>query len=187
MRNMVRYGIILTLICVVSGVSLSFVYSKTSVIIAERQAQATLKAMAVVLPSATDFETLTAEDIAAVSAEAKGVIEAYRGKAADGTDAGAVVKVEAPGYGGTIVLLIGMDTSGTCQGVQVISQSETAGLGSLIKEEAFTGQFAGKSGSLAIKKLGGEIDQVSGATISSRAAVEGVNNGLTFSKALLGM
>ncbi len=187
MRDMVRYGIILTLICVVSGVSLSFVYSKTSVIIAERQAQATLKAMSVVLPSATDFEALTAEDISAVSTEAKGIIEAYIGKSEDGSEAGAVVKVEASGYGGAIVLLIGMDTAGTCQGVQIISQSETAGLGSLIKEEAFIGQFVGKSGTLAIKKLGGEIDQVSGATISSRAAVDGVNNGLTFSKALLGM
>ena len=187
MRNMVRYGIILTVICIVSGVSLSFVYSKTSVIIAERQAQATLKAMTVVLPSASDFETLTDEDIAAVAAGTKGIIEAYLGKAEDGSDAGAVVKVETPGYGGTIVLLVGMDITGTCQGVQVISQSETAGLGSLIKDEAFIGQFAGKSGTLAIKKLGGEIDQVSGATISSRAAVEGVNNGLAFSKALLGL
>ena len=38
MRDFIRYGAILTAICVISGVSLAFVYSKTSVIIEERHA-----------------------------------------------------------------------------------------------------------------------------------------------------
>lgn len=186
MRDMVRYGIILTIICIVSGVALSAVYSKTSVIIQERQAQATLRAMSVVLPAAVDFKAISSDEISSFP-DTKGVLEAYLGYDGSGNSAGAVVKVESPGYGGAIVMLIGMDVQGVCQGVQVISQTETAGLGSLIKESAFIGQFTGKSGALAIKKLGGDIDQVSGATISSRAAVEGVNKGLIFAKALLGM
>ena len=186
MRDFIRYGAILTAICVISGVSLAFVYSKSSVIIEERQAKEAMKAMAVVLPSATDFEPVPAIELSAASGEEKGIIEAYLGKAA-GSTVGAIVKVEGAGYGGMITMLVGMDTQGVCQGMQVISQSETPGLGANVKEEPFYGQFAGKKGVLSITKEGGQIDGISGATISSRGAVAGVNKALRIAKALLGM
>ncbi len=63
MRDLVKYGAILTIICIVSGVSLAFVYSKTSVIIADRQAKEAMKAMAVVLPAATDFVEIPADEL----------------------------------------------------------------------------------------------------------------------------
>ena len=186
MRDLIKYGIILTVICAISGVSLSYVYSKTSVIIEQRQAELALKAMSVVLPEATDFEPVPADEVLAAAGATKGIVEAYRGSSADGYT-GAVVKVKSSGYGGTIVMLIGMDSFGVCQGLQIISQSETPGLGSLIKEEAFTAQFAGKQGTLATKKAGGDIDGVSGASISSKAVVDGVNKGFAFATTLLGL
>jgi electron transport complex protein RnfG len=142
--------------------------------------------MAVVLPAATDFEAVTAEELASAAKGAKGIVAAYRGKSAGGV-VGAIIKVENPGYGGTITMLVGMDTAGTCQGMQVISQSETPGLGAIIKESSFYGQFTGKEGVLSLKKEGGQIDGVSGATVSSKGAVAGVNKGLVVAKALLGM
>jgi len=84
-------------------------------------------------------------------------------------------------------MLVGMDTQGVCQGMQVISQSETPGLGANVKEEPFYGQFAGKKGVLSLVKEGGQIDGISGATISSKGAVAGVNKALNIAKALLGM
>jgi len=186
MRDLVKYGAILTIICVISGVSLAFVYSKTSVIIADRQAKETMKAMGVVLPLATDFEAVGAEELAAATGSEKGVLEGYIGSTSEGR-VGAIVKVESPGYGGNITMLIGLDIDGVCQGMQVISQSETAGLGANIKEEAFYGQFAGKEGVLSLTKQGGQIDGVSGATISSKAAIAGVNKGMNVAKALLGI
>lgn len=182
MRDFIRYGVILTVICLVSGVTLAVVQSKTSVIIEAREAQAALKAMAVVLPQATDFKKVPEEQIAGAS----GILEAYLASAG-GARAGAIVKVEVAGYGGMITMLVGIDNTGACGGMQVLSLSETPGLGALVKENAFTGQFVGKVGALAIKKQGGQIDGVSGATISSKAAVAGVNKALSFGRTLLGM
>ena len=186
MRDIIRYGIILTLICAVSGASLALVYSKTSVIIDARKQEAAMKAMAIVLPKATDFVKVEEAELAGVASDQTGVLEAYLGSSADGPE-GAIVKVESNGYGGAITMLVGMNTEGICQGLQIISQSETAGLGSKITDDAFTGQFAGMVGTLAIKKMGGQVDQVSGATISSRGAVAGVNKALGIAKALLGL
>ena len=51
---------------------------------------------------------------------------------------------------------------------------ETPGLGSRVAEEPFTSQFAG----IAIDdvRLDGEIDAITGSTISSTAVVEAVRN-----------
>ena len=56
--------------------------------------------------------------------------------------------------------------------MQVISQSETPGRGPTSRRP-FYGQFAGKKGVLSITKEGGQIDGISGATISSRVQWRG--------------
>jgi len=134
--------------------------------------------MAVVLPSAQDFERLSAEELADVKADARlaGVEEAYRGST-DGEVRGVVAKVLSSGYGGKIALLVGVNSDLAIEGLQVLSHSETPGLGGEITKPAFQSQFAGKgsSGALAVNKDGGEIVAISSATISSRAVVAGVN------------
>ena len=80
-------------------------------------------------------------------------------------------------HGGKIALLVGVNSDLTVEGLQVLSHSETPGLGGEITKPAFQSQFAGKgsSGPLAVNKDGGEIVAISSATISSRAVVAGVN------------
>jgi len=56
--------------------------------------------------------------------------------------------------------------------------SETSGLGANAAKESFRSQFAGKSGSVAVTKDGGDIDALTGATITSRAVASGVNSAL---------
>ena len=57
---------------------------------------------------------------------------------------------------------------------------ETEGVGSGVREEAFTSQFIGKTPPLELNQ---DIDAVSGATLSSQAAVDAVNEAYTFLKA----
>jgi len=177
-RDTIKLGLILMLICAVSAGSLSYVYGVTSKIIDERKAQEVARAMAVVLPSAQDFERLSAEELADVKADARfaGIEEAYRGST-DGEVRGVVAKVLSSGYGGKIALLVGVNSDLAIEGLQVLSHSETPGLGGEITKPAFQSQFAGKgsSGALAVNKDGGEIVAISSATISSRAVVAGVN------------
>ncbi len=91
---------------------------------------------------------------------------------------GYVVEVTPSGFGGTIDMVVGVAADGTVSGVSIISMSETSGLGANASKESFRSQFVGKSGTLAVSKDGGEIDALTGATITSRAVTSGVNSAL---------
>jgi H+/Na+-translocating ferredoxin:NAD+ oxidoreductase subunit G len=92
------------------------------------------------------------------------------------------------GYSGAISLILGVDMSGGVLGVRVISHAETPGLGDKIevsKSDWIKGFNGHSLGNLAaekwqVKKDGGVFDQFSGATITPRAIVRAVYQGLQF-------
>lgn len=94
------------------------------------------------------------------------------------------------GYSGAIQLIMAVNTNGEILGVRVISHAETPGLGDKIeinKDQWITG-FDGHSlttkneNQWHVKKDGGDFDQFTGATITPRAVVSAVYDGLTFFK-----
>ncbi len=96
---------------------------------------------------------------------------------------GYAVEVAPAGFNGAISMMVGIDADGKILGISVVNQTETAGLGAVIAAttsagEAFRGQFVGQSGSTAVTKDGGQIDSITGATITSRAVSVGVNAAL---------
>ena len=93
-------------------------------------------------------------------------------------DRGWVVMVSPSGFGGEIDMAVGVDTDGTVTGISIIDMSETSGLGANAGRESFRSQFAGQSGLVALSKEGGEIDALTGATVTSSAVVRGVNAAL---------
>ena len=98
-------------------------------------------------------------------------------------EAGYAVKVNPSGFNGTVSMMVGVDNNGSVLGISIISQTETAGLGAVSAAdtsagEAFRGQFAGMSGSVSVSKDGGQVDAITGATITSRAVCTGVNAAL---------
>ncbi|MEO0160927.1 MAG: FMN-binding protein [candidate division WOR-3 bacterium] len=95
---------------------------------------------------------------------------------------GYIFKVWPKGYVGIIPITVGIDTAQRVSGIYIGGPAEgfkeTPGLGSRVREKSFLNQFLGKEISkIALKKDGGEIDAVSGATISSRAVCEGIKKG----------
>ena len=98
---------------------------------------------------------------------------------------GYVVRVSPNGFGGAIDMMVGISADGTVTGVAIVSQSETASLGANCTREDFRAQFTGRSGTLAVSKDGGEIDALTGATVTSRAVTQGVNTALAFVKEVL--
>jgi len=79
--------------------------------------------------------------------------------------------------------MVGVGTDGKVLGISIVSHTETAGLGAVAAAqtsagEAFRSQFVGKSGAVAVSKDGGELDAITGATITSRAICVGVNAAL---------
>jgi len=93
----------------------------------------------------------------------------------DGAGVGYAFLAVGKGYGGDIDILIGLEDETTIKGITIISQSETPGLGSRIAESSFASKFAGLNiGDVALKQDGGQIDAITGATISSGAVVDAV-------------
>ena len=122
-------------------------------------------------------EVFPAGNYEEIPAGEDGITAAYR---AD--DAGYVVRVSVNGFGGAIDMMVGVDNAGTVTGVSIISHGETASLGANCTREDFRAQFVGASDTLAVSKDGGSVDALTGATVTSRAVVSGVNLALDFVK-----
>jgi len=96
--------------------------------------------------------------------------------------------IAADGYNGRIHLLIGVYVDGRLAGVRVVKHAETPGLGDgiEIRKSSWIRSFDGKSlrnpgpDGWAVRRDGGEFDQLTGATITPRAVVAAVRNTLLY-------
>lgn len=167
-----RLTLTLFLITTIVAGLLGLVNYVTADTIAEQTAQKAENAMRQVL-EADSYEPLDVPEESAVTA-------AYRAG-----DKGYVVRVAPNGFGGAIDMMVGVDVSGAVTGVAIVSQSETASLGANCTREDFRAQFTGKTGTLSVSKDGGEIEALTGATVTSRAVTEGVNTALEFVQEVL--
>lgn len=167
-----RLTLTLFLITTIVAGLLGLVNYVTANTIAEQIAQKAENAMQQVL-EADGYEPLDVPEDSAVTA-------AYRAG-----DKGYVVRVAPNGFGGAIDMMVGVDVSGAVTGVAIVSQSETASLGANCTREDFRAQFTGKTGTLSVSKDGGEIEALTGATVTSRAVTEGVNTALEFVQEVL--
>ena len=101
----------------------------------------------------------------------------------DKVSALAVEAVGKGGFGGDLKIMVGIDLINERQtGMEVVSHSETPGLGARIEEIAFRRQWNGLpiDQPIAVTADGGIIDSISGASTTSRAAVRGTNEVLDF-------
>ena len=149
----------------------------------ERDLQASL---AEVLPAGFADNELLKDTISLTGDDGKPVT-IYRARKA-GSITGAVFQTVGRGYGGEMIVLIGVDAKGTLLGARVIRHKETPGLGDKIElaKSKWIRDFEGKSlesppaEKWAVKKDGGVFDQFAGATITPRAVVKAVKEGMKF-------
>lgn len=161
-----KLAVILLLITAVTAAALGFTNYITEDRIAALQEEKMAQAMASILP---------ADSYTPVEDHTELVEALYQAG-----DAGYVAQVAVSGSQNTIELMVGVDLTGTVTGISIIKQSETAGLGAVAaansaKGEAFRSQFAGMSGQVAVTKDGGQVDALTGATVTSRAICTAVN------------
>ncbi len=155
--------VVLVSICIVTSALLAVTNGVTEPIIIESERLAAEAQRTALLP-ADSFEQ--------VETEAEGVTEIY--KAGDGT--GYVVTAEANGYNGAVPVMVAFDANATIIGVSFLPNGETPGFGQKVREEEFQIQF---SGIPAETMTLSDIDAVTGATVSSSAAVEALNRAIT--------
>ncbi len=195
-KTMLKEAGILFAITLIAGLMLGFVYELTKEPIRLQQEKAVQEACMAVLPGAADIQfevleyapdTAFAEELAAEGVEIGSV---YRAVSPDGAFQGYVVEsVSSEGYGGSIVLYVGVQADGTVGGVSILELSETPGLG-MEAPKVLTPQFAGKRvESFTYTKTGSssesEVDAISSATITTKAVVNAVNGALEAARNLL--
>jgi electron transport complex protein RnfG len=99
----------------------------------------------------------------------------------DGQAKGVAFETSGKGFGGDIGVMMGVDLeTGQLLGVGVTTHSETPGLGARAKDDpSFGAQFKGMSldSPFSVKADGGQIDAVSGATVTSRGVAAALNDG----------
>lgn len=173
----------ITAMLVVSGASaavLAYVYQLTAEPIAAAKTQKTLEAIREIVGN-FDNDPF-AEKTFITTGSGNSTVELYPARQNGIINAVAIKTYSDNGFGGRIELIIGMLMDGTVTGYKVIEQKETPGLGSKISENKFAGQFVGLNSLLnnfSLKKDGGEIDAITGATISSRAVTEAVKKAVS--------
>ena len=165
----------LVVICLISALLLASFNLLTKDPIEQNTLRAAEETRIRLLPSAAGFEEMELT-------EGSNMNSFYQGLDASGEPVGYVIQTTVNGYGGEVVVTLGMDAEGLITGVDVGGEnfSETPGLGALAKEPAFTDQYIGKKVPLKLIK-GNEpkgddtIDSIAGATRTSSAINGGVN------------
>lgn len=163
MKEVIRFGFTLALICVLAGSFLAIIHSITKPIIiarAKAEEQATLRK---VMPEGGRFDPVRpAEDEEA---------SYYKVHNQEGEFIGVAFKAKGKGYSGTVETMAGMKNDGTITAIKVLSQAETPGLGNNITEPDFIKRFNNKK----IEELA-KIQGITGATISSKAVIDSVTD-----------
>jgi len=170
--------IVLTLVGIISASLLAYVNDITKEPIAEAKAKMKREAIQKIFPF--EFDSLrTNKTDKAVFYEAYDSESKLKGIAVEtSTD---------KGYSGKIEVLLGVSTKNEIFDYKVLSHAETPGLGDKIDKDKFRAQFKGKGLEGVVWKVkkddeNGAVDQLTAATISSRAITEAVYDGLILVK-----
>lgn len=162
--------VVLLVICLVISAALAITYQVTKPKIDAINKQTADNARFAVLPDADSFSE-SGEKLP------DGVTEYYT---AD-NGSGAVATCQYKSFGGDITVMVGISDAGEVQGVTVTEHSDTAGLGTkAMKKSYLDKQYKGVKETEKANNIRNDskIDQVTGATISSNAIYQCVNEAL---------
>ncbi len=180
MGDIVKLALRLFIFALVASVLLAVTNEVTKGPIEQQKLASKMAALNTVLPGC-EYEQIEYEGISDDSA----LDEIFIGKNADGSIKGYALTANPQGYGGEIPITLGVSEGGYVTQVYVGSLQETQGLGSRVGDDAFKEQF------IAIAAdpdtLRNDVDTIAGATISSSAFVNAVQEMLTYTKGTLGI
>ena len=174
MSDIIKPAAVLLIICVVAAGLLGYVNQITAAPIAAQQELAKQESMTAVLPDADSFgeeQEINEGNITTITPALD----------SEGNETGYAVAITTKGFSAGLQLMFGIDTEGVITGLSVVDCSnETPGLGANAANEDFYGQFTGKSGEVAVAKDGGDIEALTGATITSRAVANAATEAINY-------
>lgn len=187
MKGQLKSIIVLTVICAIAAAALAGVNNKTKEKIKEEELKFTLRSVAKAIPQ---YNNHPEQDVVLVN-EGNEKICIYRGRQDDKLTGFAIPAVDPNGYSGNVKILVGVLPDGSLSGIEILSHAETPGLGSRVEEKAFRDRFIWTCSNCEnkqrrtidntrwiIKKDSGDIDEITGASISSRAVTRAVKKAI---------
>jgi len=172
MKSMIQMIIVLSLLCGSAGFCLSYLKMSTaekieSQVLTFVQGPAILDVFKAAENSPiSDRAAFTLKDGRRVN-----VFPSMKG----GRLAGVAIEAFGKGYGGNLGVVVGFNIGNdTLAGIGITTMKETAGIGTRVKEPDFLGQFPEKPLPVQLKSKGGDIDAISGATVSSTGVIYAV-------------
>lgn len=179
MKDMIKLGGILLLVTTIASAVLAFVNEQTKPLIEEQARLAKELALTEAMPLANKDAIIFKE---------AGYYIGYKTTAKE-VVVGYVTSAYGKGYSGVIETLVGIDTTGIIQGMKIIRQTETPGLGTKIEEIRYGEKkpwFQQQFMKLSLEKVHlkknkptGQIDAITGATISSQAVTGSVQKSVS--------
>lgn len=170
----------LFVICIVVTALLAFTNALTADTISVQAQEKENQSRFLVLPDADSFEQA-----------ASGENIYYKGIDKDGKTVGYTFTTSAKGYGGSVSVMTGIDSeNGSVSGVVILSQNETPGLGANAVKDTFTSRYKQPldDNPFTVIKNGtakqGEIEAITGATITSQAVTDAVNKAVEIYKTI---
>lgn len=178
MREIIGLGIRLLLITLVAALLLAVTNSITEGPIRKAELAASNASRIQVMEQADAFEPVDWKAQAG-AAEANDLQEVYLAML-QGEPLGYTFDLAPIGYKAAIPVTVGILLDGTITQVAIGDISETAGIGTKIKEAPFLDQFT----LLPAKQLDTGADTISGATVSSSACLQAVRQAVEIFEAL---
>lgn len=177
MKEYIKFGFVLFVVSALASGILAYINNFTEPIIAQNQLKEKEAARKEVLPNAASFDS-----IAVINNET-----AYIAKDKSGKIIGYTFVAAKYGYSSNVKTMVGLNTDFAINKIKIIYQSETPGLGANSEKPYFQDQFAKmKQENLKVDKDGGDVKSLTGATITSRAVTNSINEGIaTMQKAVV--
>ncbi len=181
-KEIIKPTLVLVIIAIVTSVLLVVTNEITKEPIRAQQIAAENESRQAVLPDADGFDE-------GQTVEMNGTQYTYW-TATNG--AGYVFSTQNKGYGGQVVVMTGITSDGNISGVTITEQDETPGLGQKALDASFTDQYliAVPEDGFTVTKQGAvednEIDAISGATITTNAVTNSVNDAIRLYKIITG-
>ncbi len=174
MREMQSLSLKLALICAVAAMALAQVDGLTREPIRQAEARAQREAVEAVLPS---FARLAGDTLRAGQPDQAAYFTGHDSLGVVGT---AFSAISDQGYSGEIEVMIGLDANGAINGVRILRHAETPGLGAnyadpVVLDDFYKGQRAVTN--WKVTKDGGQIDALTGATVTGRAICDAIEQG----------
>ena len=188
-QTILKHGGLLGVFALVTAGLIALTHALTAERIAHQEQALILSTLNKIIPP-DRYNNQLSRDCVRVEHELLGPypVRLYRARWDNTPVALAVEAVTPEGYSGNIKILTAVIAQQTLGGARVLSHKETPGLGDKIDERIadWINSFHALPASQvqqslwAVKKDGGQFDQFTGATITPRAVVNAVGNGVTF-------